>query len=96
MDFLAALRVHQMSENLYQKHAIALANIVKSIASQAMKEAGEIELAMATEAGNLADDGVAEIAVELDCAYSQRSYGPDSKFGALSGAVSTESYFRKI
>lgn len=83
MDFLAALRVHQVSSRTFQQYSSKLGKVVRSAAEQTMKEAGEEERRLAGATAN----EVADIAVQLDATYSQRSYGPDGSYAALSGAV---------
>jgi hypothetical protein len=82
----AALDIPCMSSSTYFAVENQVLNNVKEVAINEMIDAGQEELRLALEAGEVDSNGVGMITVIVDGAWSKRSY--ETNYNALSGVAS--------
>jgi hypothetical protein len=82
----AALDIPCMSSSTYFAVENQVLNYVKEVAINEMIDAGQEELRLAVEAGEVDSNGVGMITVIVDGAWSKRSY--KTNYNALSGVAS--------
>jgi hypothetical protein len=82
----AALHIPCMSSSTYFAVENQVLNNVKKVAINEMIDAGQEELRLALEAGEVDSNGVGMITVIVDGAWSKRSY--KTNYNALSGVAS--------
>lgn len=85
-DITSNLEMPCMAKETFLRRQKCLSGVIKEVAWERMKAAGEEEVALALEAGDVDEDEIPYITVVTDGAWSKRSYG--TNFNALSGVVS--------
>lgn len=84
-EILSVLNVPCMSNSTYQQHHENVADIIEETVWKALEAAGQEEVRLARELGEVDEDGIPLIAVVVDGAWSKRSYSVN--YNASSGVV---------
>ncbi|XP_022908270.2 uncharacterized protein [Onthophagus taurus] len=82
-DFFSMLNIPNMTQRRYNNIHTNLLEVVETVVSKQLKDAGEEEVAIAKGKGDVDDHGVALVSVVSDGAWSKRSYR--TNYNAASG-----------